>query len=165
MYGLNNVCRKYSFKAKRPKLGPAVSGLALPGPMHAVSALLHPDGTGHAASSSALLSAPTITTINSEIATVWAQTRLETNEEEDEEDEDESGSESDSGPGEGIVPQTSGIRGERGPPMIGNTRPAARTSPVPLLPPVEEEDEEFPIPLRTRKGKEPVGVAGVKRKR
>ena len=29
----------------------------------------------------------------------------------------------------------------------------------------DDGDDEFPIPLRTRKGKEPVGVVGVKRKR
>lgn len=29
----------------------------------------------------------------------------------------------------------------------------------------DDGDDEFPVPLRPRKGKEPVGVVGVKRKR
>ena len=76
--------------------------------------------------------------------------------EDDEDDEYESGS--DVGHPETIGPRTSGIRGE----VAG--KDAERESD---LPPVDEEDEEdeFPIPLRTRKGKEPVGVVGLKRKR
>lgn len=97
-----------------------------------------------------------ISSISAEIAAALAQAQVRALAEDDEDDEYESGS--DVGHPETIGPRTSGIRGE----VAG--KDAERESD---LPPVDEEDEEdeFPIPLRTRKGKEPVGVVGLKRKR
>ncbi|TCD66023.1 hypothetical protein EIP91_001923 [Steccherinum ochraceum] len=65
----------------------------------------------------------------------------------------------------GVVHNTSGIRGDDRA-SSGGGGGSERVVRI-----VEEEDDdevdvdEFPIPLRTRKGKEPVGVVGVKRKR
>lgn len=67
-----------------------------------------------------------------------------------------------------IVHNTSGIRGDGS--RRGDDRASGGGSER-VVRIVEEEDDdevdvdEFPIPLRTRKGKEPVGVVGVKRKR
>lgn len=84
--------------------------------------------------------------------------------EEDEEDGDGWGASSgnEMGMAESIVPNTSGIRGDEsgyagGDGVVGKG-----------IVYVEEDDEDsdtFPIPLRTRKGKDPVLVAGTKRKR
>ncbi|CAL1705054.1 unnamed protein product [Somion occarium] len=58
-----------------------------------------------------------------------------------------------------IGPHTSGIRG-------GGDDDEGDGMAVPLLEGVDGDDDVgIPIPLRTRKGKEPVGVVGVKRKR
>ena len=77
----------------------------------------------------------------------------------DKDDDDDYESESDVGFAESFGPKTSGIRGETG------TDPVRSSEREELLPSVDEEEDEFPIPLRTRKGKEPVGVIGLKRKR
>lgn len=99
-----------------------------------------------------------VASISAEIAAAiaQAQSRVYEDDEDELDDDDRSGSgsgqEMDS-PGT-IVPNTSGIRG------------LAETSGV--LPEMEEDDDDsdaFPIPLRTRKGKDPVTIAGQKRKR
>lgn len=100
--------------------------------------------------------------ISAEIAAALAQAQARAFEDDDD-DEYESGSDLGHAEGSGIGPKTSGIRGEseRDP-----GRSSAEGEREGLLPTVDEEEEdEFPIPLRTRKGKEPVGVIGLKRKR
>lgn len=97
--------------------------------------------------------------ISAEIAAALAQAQARAFEDDDDDDY-ESGS--DIGYVEGIGPKTSGIRGEAG---ADTGRSSAEREHEELLPTVDEEDDEFLIPLRTRKGKEPVGVVGLKRKR
>lgn len=98
--------------------------------------------------------------ISAEIAAALVQAQARAFEDEDDDDY-ESGS--DIGHTEGIGPNTSGIRGDVGG-DVGRSS-AEKEQNDGLLPTVEEEEDEFPIPLRTRKGKEPVGVVGLKRKR
>lgn len=157
--------RKYSFKSKKPKLDPNAPGANLVDTVRAVSTLLVPSAEGSEASSSLsptsdqALEPQVVATISREIAAALAQAHARAIEEADEDDY-ESGS--DLGHGEGIGPKTSGIRGSGG---RDPGRTSAEREREGLLPTVDEEEDEFPIPLRTRKGKEPVGVVGLKRKR
>ena len=97
--------------------------------------------------------------ISAEIAAALAQAQARAFED----DDDDYESESDIGSAEGIIGhKTSSIRGEVG---VDAARSSAEREQEALLPTVDEEEDEFPIPLRTRKGKEPVGVVGLKRKR
>ncbi|KAF7789507.1 hypothetical protein EIP86_000453 [Pleurotus ostreatoroseus] len=155
---------KYSFKSKKIKLDPQ-SELSIE-EARAVSALLqaHPDGEAVAAGvGGAPLEEQLVATISAEIAAALAKAQARIYEDEEFEDEEESGSEL--APAEGIVQNTSGIRGEDGEIGPGGGERAEGGNALGGLLGGEGEEEEFPVPLRTRKGKEPVGVAGLKRKR
>ena len=133
--------------------------------VRAVQALLLPQSPEGEGSSSLSPTSDTVlearvATISAEIAAALAQAQVRAFEEEEDDDYD---SGSDLGHhAEGIGPKTSGIRssGDREP----GREVVEKKDREGLLPTVDEEDE-FPIPLRTRKGKEPVGVVGLKRKR
>jgi hypothetical protein len=96
-----------------------------------------------------------VASISAEIAAalVHAQSRTYEEEDDDYDEDDESGQEV-NGP-ETIGPNTSGIRDD-------GLRDGKRILEV------EDEDDDsdaFPVPLRTRKGKESFGLVGTKRKR
>jgi hypothetical protein len=94
-----------------------------------------------------------VASISAEIAAAiaHAQSRLY---EDDDDEEDESGQEVEAP--ETIGPNTSGIRGDDG--LRDGTK---------MLEVVDEDydSDAFPIPLRTRKGKEALTLVGAKRKR
>jgi hypothetical protein len=107
-----------------------------------------------------------VASISAEIAAAIAQASSRTLDEDEDEMEEEEGIDDNDGwysgheigRPESIVPNTSGIRGSDGDDGGGGKGAGV----------VEDDDEDsdtFPIPLRTRKGKEPVSVAGNKRKR
>ena len=153
--------RKYNFKAKRMKLDPQ-SELSLE-EARAVSALLQSQPEGEASGSlQAPLEEQLVATISAEIAAALAKAQARIYEEDEYEEEDDSGSELGQ---DGIIPNTSGIRGEDGPGHSAGGDRGGAGKDFGVLLGGDEEDEEFPIPLRTRKGKEPVGVIGLKRKR
>ena len=162
-------CRKYSFKAKKAKLDPQ-SELSIE-EARAVSALLQtqPEG-GPSTSAQPPLEEQLVATISAEIAAALAKAQARIYEDEDGEEDEETGSEM--GQTDGIIPNTSGIRGEDGPGPSGGAgtgsgtdRGTSTATLGALLGGDEDEEEEFPVPLRTRTGKEPVGVIGLKRKR
>lgn len=100
-----------------------------------------------------------VASISAEIAAAIAQASSHALDGEDdvgEEDEDGERWTADSGTeigmAEGIVPKTSGIRGEAG-------------KDVDFMDDDDEDSDTFPIPLRTRKGKDPASIVGMKRKR
>lgn len=101
-----------------------------------------------------------VASISAELAAALAHAQARIYDEDEEDADDGTGSEFDYP--EGIIPNTSGIRGDELP-----SRAAGHVQetvvPLPLQP--EDEDDEFHIPLRTRRDKEPVGIAGLKRKR
>jgi hypothetical protein len=104
-----------------------------------------------------------VASISAEIAAAIAQAQTRIYEEED---DTESGSGQEMGRPETLRPNTSGIRGEDGQENDEGDREPKGMGMI-----LEDEDGEdddsdaFPIPLRTRKAKEPVGIAGNKRKR
>lgn len=163
-------CSKYNFKTKKMKLDPH-SELSLE-EARAVSALLQsqPEG-GSSDVAQGPLEEQLVATISAEIAAALAKAQARIYEDDDYEEDEESGSEL--GQTDGIAPNTSRIRDEdgHGPPSGGGGGGGGggeERAPVgadlgALL--GGDEEEEFPIPLRTRKGKEPVGVIGLKRKR
>ncbi|KAI0695697.1 hypothetical protein BC835DRAFT_1414667 [Cytidiella melzeri] len=149
---------KYSFKAKRPKLDSGDGSLNIP---ESVLALLSPcqEPSSSMAGPSQPCEPRVVASISAEIAAALAQAQARIYEEDDDDDDEGSGSEL--GFADSIVPITSGIRGED---IL--TSHSIRAEPVVQLPlPPEDGDDEFTIPLRTRKDKEPVGVVGLKRKR
>ena len=113
-----------------------------------------------------------VASISAEIAAAIAQASSRALDGEDDIEEDEieeedgdewgTGSGNEMGVAESIVPNTSGIRGDGGG-SVGGDGVGGKTGLC-----VEEDDEDsdtFPIPLRTRKGKDPAAVVGMKRKR
>ena len=153
---------KYSFKAKKPKLDPGDGSLDLPESVLALLAQSPGEPSNPAAGPSQDYEPRVVASISAEIAAALAQAQARIYDDDDDEDED--GSSSDLGfPETGIVPITSAIRAQDDPGEVG---PMSRPEPVVPLPlQTEDADDEFPIPLRTRKDKEPVGIAGLKRKR
>lgn len=108
-----------------------------------------------------------VASISAEIAAAIAQAQsrvYEDDDEEDEEEDEESGSGQEIGGPETIGPNTSGIRGLSD---VDRDDRAAEDEGGLLLADGDEDDDSdaFPIPLRTRKGKDPVSVIGTKRKR
>lgn len=163
---------KYSFKPKRPRLN-TESDDYLEESVQTISVLLSQADAQREAPPVAMNVPPVpapIPPLSAEVAAALAQRRLQAYEDEDEGDES-SGPEF--GMADGIRPNTSDIRGDhRRSPSVDDDRASGGGSEpvVHILEDVEGEDDEvdvdeFPIPLRTRKGKEPVGVVGVKRKR
>jgi hypothetical protein len=163
---LTHFIRRFSYKAKRRKLGDDDGDRELEESVRTITALLaHSDGVRNlqtSEDSGSSEEAPLevrVASISAEIAAAiaHAQSRLYDDDDDDddgEEDDDESGQEVE-GP-ETVGPNTSGIRGDDG------LRDAAKI----LV--VEDDDDDsdaFPIPLRTRKGKEALTLVGAKRKR
>ena len=142
--------RKYHLKAKKQKIS-GVDDPELEESVRTLSALFSQagnanrsveDGGSHEALEARVAS------ISAEIAAAIAQATSRALDADDEELEEEDGE----GDGwrsghESILPKTSGIRGES-----GNLED-------------DDDSDTFPIPLRTRKGKEAVSVVGTKRKR
>ena len=157
------ACRKYSFKAKKAKLDTQAE-LTLE-EARAVTALLqaHPDsggGEGSAGGGGTMhppLEEHLVATISAEIAAALAKAHARIYEDEEDGEDEESGSE------DGADPNISGVRGEDGEERRRGGELAGPTAA--LLGGDGEEEEEFPVPLRPRRGKEPAGVAGMKRKR
>lgn len=149
--------RRYSYKSKRRKIGDEDDDRELEESVRTITALLtHNDGgrrmqmSEDSGSSEEPPLEVRVASISAEIAAAiaHAQSRLY---DEDEED-DESGQEVE-GP-ESIGPNTSGIRGDDG--LDG----------AKILEVEDDDDSDaFPIPLRTRKGKEALTLVGAKRKR
>lgn len=164
-------CSKYSFKPKRPRLD-TESDDYLEESVQTISVLLSQADVHHMAPPIAMnvpTVAATMPPLTAEMAAALAQRRIQVYEEEDEGDES-------SGPEFGI---SDGLRAQMSAGAksstldVGDDRASgggAGVEPVVhILEGVEGEDDvdvdDFPIPLRTRNGKEPVGVVGVKRKR
>lgn len=160
--------RKYNFKAKKQKVSDTTGDLELEESVRTISALFSQNGG--VATRPLEASAPgepleaRVASISAEIAAAIAQASSRALDEDEDEMEEEEGVDDDDGWCSGheirrpetIVPNTSGIRGsgsdDSGKGFVG----------------VEDNDEDsdtFPIPLRTRKGKEPVSLVGIKRKR
>lgn len=105
-----------------------------------------------------------VASISAEIAAAIAQAQqpraLYDDDDEEEDEDEESGSGQEIGAQEMIGPNTSGIRG------LGTDMEAVHAARV-VLGEIEEDDDSdaFPMPLRTRRSKELVALAGVKRKR
>jgi hypothetical protein len=158
-HDLTHFIRRYSYKSKRRKIGDDDDDRELEESVRTITALLaHSDGARNMQTSEDSGSSEEpplevrVASISAEIAAAiaHAQSRLY----EDDEDDDESGQEVE-GP-ETIGPNTSGIRGDNG------LRDGAK-----ILEVQDEDDDSdaFPIPLRTRKGKEALTLVGAKRKR
>ena len=164
------ICQfsKYSFKAKKQKVSDETVDLALEESVRTISALF--SQTANHITPRSAESGPDepldsrVASISAEIAAAIAQASSRALDGEDDGEEDEveeedgeewgTGSGNELGMAEGIVPNTSGIRSDG----AGGKRIAC----------VDEDDEDsdtFPIPLRTRKGKDPAAVVGMKRKR
>jgi hypothetical protein len=161
--------RKYNFKAKKQKVSDTTEDLELEESVRTISALF--SQTGGVATRPLAVSMPgepleaRVASISAEIAAAIAQASSRALDEDEDEMEEEEGVDDDDGwcsgheigRPESIVPNTSGIRGS------GNDDNGGKG-----IAGVEENDEDsdtFPIPLRTRKGKEPVSLVGIKRKR
>ncbi|THH27503.1 hypothetical protein EUX98_g6694 [Antrodiella citrinella] len=168
---------KYSFKSKRPRLDTAESDDYLEESVQTISVLLSQGDMQRVAPPVTMNMMPGMQSymptsdgpLSTELAAAIAQRRREVYEDEEEEGDESSGAEF--GLIDVIQPNLSGIRGDGGKsPVVEDGRTSSGAEPVVhILEGVDDEDEvdvdEFPIPLRTRKGKEPVGVVGSKRKR
>ncbi|KAG2349894.1 hypothetical protein BDR05DRAFT_1055465 [Suillus weaverae] len=160
---------KYNFKAKKQKVSDTTEDIELEESVRTISALF--SQTGGVATRPLEASAPgepleaRVASISAEIAAAIAQASSRALDEDEDEMEEEEGVDDDDGwcsgheigRPESIVPNTSGIRGS------GNDDSGGKG-----IAGVEDNDEDsdtFPIPLRTRKGKEPVSLVGIKRKR
>jgi len=173
--------RKYSFKAKKQKVFDETADLELEESVRTISALFSQTvNANHIAPRSAEYSGPDeqlesrVASISAEIAAAIAQASSQALDDEDDVGEDGfeeedgegwgAGSENEKGIAESIMPSTSGIRGDGRAKRRGARGDGVGKS----IGCVEEDDEDsdtFPIPLRTRKGKDPASVVGVKRKR
>lgn len=94
-----------------------------------------------------------VASISAEIAAAIAHAQSRVYDDEDEEDEDEDESEQEMDGPDIIGPHTSGIRGRDGMKILD------------LENDEDDDSDAFPIPLRTRKGKEALSFVGTKRKR
>lgn len=158
--------RKYNFKAKKRKVAED-DDRELAESVRTISALFQsgantmaPTSTNYVPSDEPLEAR--VASISAEIAAAIAQAQARVYEDDEDEEDEESGSGQEMGGLETIGPNTSGIRGdEHG--RDGDTRPVGKEGP--LLEDEDDDSDAFPIPLRTRKGKEPVAIIGTKRKR
>jgi hypothetical protein len=157
-------CSKYNFKAKKLKVADEHE---LEESVRTISALFQVGANSMAPSSAEYITSEPlevqVASISAEIAAAIAQAHQgRVYEDEEEEEDDESGSGQDMAGPEMIGPNTSGIRG-------GDNRLAIDGDSRAVGGGLEEEEEDdsdtFPVPLRTRKGKESVAVIGTKRKR
>lgn len=175
--------RKYSFKAKKQKVSDGTADVELEESVRTISALFSQTANANViAPRSAECSGPDeplesrVASISAGIAAAIAQASSQALD--GEEDVEEDGVEEEDGNGwgagsgnemdmpESIVPNTSGIRGDGGESESGCT--GADGAGGKDIRCVEEDDEDsdtFPIPLRTRKGKDSGSVVGMKRKR
>jgi hypothetical protein len=152
--------RRYSYKPKRRKIGDEEDDRKLEESVRTITALLtHSERSRHLQTSEDSGSSEEpplevrVASISAEIAAAIAQVQTRLYDDDDEE-EDDSGQEVE-GP-ETIGPNTSGIRGDDG--LHDGTK----------ILEIDDEDDDsdaFPIPLRTRKGKEALSLVGTKRKR
>ncbi|KAG1772685.1 hypothetical protein EDD22DRAFT_859693 [Suillus occidentalis] len=150
---------KYNFKAKKQKVSDTTEDLELEESVRTISALF--SQTGSVATRPLEASTPG-EPLEARAAIAQASSRA-LDEDEDEMEEEEGVDDDDGwcsgheiGIPESIVPNTSGIRGS-GDDNGGKGIPGVEDN--------DEDSDTFPIPLRTRKGKEPVSLVGIKRKR
>jgi len=161
---------KYSFKAKKQKVSDEADDLELEESVRTISALfsqgandIAPQSTESSGSDEPLEAR--VASISAEIAAAIAQASSRALDADDDEIEEEGVEEEDGegwstgsgheiGGAESIVSNTSGIRGNG----VGGKG-------IRCVEEDEEDSDTFPIPLRTRKGKEPVSLVGIKRKR
>lgn len=175
--------RKYSFKAKKQKVSDETADFELEESVRTISALFsQTSNANYIAPRSAECSGSDeplesrVASISAEIAAAIVQASSQALDGEDDVEED--GGEEEDGDGwgassgnemgmaESIVPNTSGIRGDGGESESGYTGGGGVGGKG--IDCVEEDDEDsdtFPIPLRTRKGKDAASVVGMKRKR
>ena len=153
------LCNKYRSKAKRPKLDSGNGDLNVPDSVLAM--LSTPQGLGEPSSSTAGSSQPldarVVGSISAELAAALIQAQNRIYEEDDEDYDEISGSELNF---ESIMPNTSGIRDED-----ALTNEAGYSGRTEAMVSKQDGEDDFPIPLRKRKEKESVGIAGLKRKR
>ncbi|TFK54869.1 hypothetical protein OE88DRAFT_971650 [Heliocybe sulcata] len=169
---------KFSFKAKRPRLDNDAEDESLVESVRAISALFAhqagEEGPQDSASEDEGLEAR-VANVSAEIAAAIAKAHAQMYATDNEDISD--GSEGESG---GVEPNVSGVR--HGTPRGGedshnratngtdrnlpSTMPETIASRIAMvLNEQENEDGDFPIPLRTRKGKEPVAVLSGKKRR
>ncbi|KAG6909713.1 hypothetical protein DXG01_015915 [Tephrocybe rancida] len=153
---------KYNFKGKKRRMNDDDDDdQDLAESVRTISALFQAGGNAMQPASADEPLEVRVASISAEIAAAIAkaQSRRYPDDDEDEEDDEESGSGQEIDGPEIICPNTSGIRGLD----IGDVRTVEKDERQRL---VEEDDDSdaFPVPLRTRKGKDSP-VAGTKRKR
>ncbi|KAH9901593.1 hypothetical protein C8Q73DRAFT_636074 [Cubamyces lactineus] len=186
---------KYSFKAKRPKLADSnAADQDLEASVRTLSALLSQGNSnlipgGGPTAGEAILEDRMAATLSAEIAAALVQqdSRLARSghvdlygegdpEDDDELEEDQYDSGPDRGPPECGIRDGQSLAVNRGGPLVdlasdgrGHAGKTGTGKEVQVMIVEGLADEAFPIPLRTRKGKEPVGTAlvssGLKRKR
>lgn len=173
--------RKYSFKAKKQKVFDETVDLELEESVRTISALFSQTANAnHIAPRSAESSGPDeqlesrVASISAEIAAAIAQASSQALDDEDdgedgfEEEDGEgwgAGSENEKDTAESIVPSTSGIRGDSRAKRGGARGDGVGGKSIGCVEEDDEDSDTFPIPLRTRKGKDPASVVGMKRKR
>ncbi|KAH8106832.1 hypothetical protein BXZ70DRAFT_252612 [Cristinia sonorae] len=147
---------KYNFKPKRPRLE-TESDDYLEDSVQTISVLLgQSEGQQYRGTPIAMNIPPVIAPFPSGVIASHNQVY-------DDDDEGDESSGAEFGLRDAFGPNISAIRGEYGKSNAEDDRAGE-----PVVHILEDDDvdvDEFPIPLRTRKGKEPVGVVGVKRKR
>lgn len=156
-FNSRSCLRKYDFKGKKRKISEDDDEQSLAESVRTISALFQ--AGGNALQPDASLEVR-VASIGAEIAAAIAQAQsrvYEIDEEEDEEDEESGSGQELAGP-EIIGPNTSGIRD------LGNEAASGVDKEGRIF--VEEDDDSdaFPVPLRTRKGKDSPTI-GNKRKR
>lgn len=156
--------RKYDFKGKKRKISEDDDERNLAESVRTISALFQAGGNAilpnarNGVQSDASLEVR-VASIGAEIAAAIAQAQsrvYEVDEEEEEDEDEESGSGQELGGPEIIGPNTSGIRD------LGNE--AVRDKEGRILLEEDDDSDTFPMPLRTRKGKDSPTI-GNKRKR
>ncbi|KAH7930779.1 hypothetical protein BV22DRAFT_1190893 [Leucogyrophana mollusca] len=175
---------KYNFKAKKQKLSEEADDLELEESVRTISSLFAQSGTANGvAARLAEAGGPDeplearVASISAEIVAAIAQASSRALDEDADELEEEEGMDDEDGDGwgsgsgheigghESIVPNTSGIRGSGDGGESGRIGAGVGGKRVGSVEEDDEDSDTFPIPLRTRKGKEPVALIGMKRKR
>ncbi|KAF8894616.1 hypothetical protein BD779DRAFT_1434829 [Infundibulicybe gibba] len=158
---------KYNFKGKKRKVADEDDDHELAESVRTISALFHAGANTLLPVAGGLPSTDSldmrVATISAEIAAAIAQAQSRVyGDEDDDEEEGDSGSGQEMGMPDIIGPNTSGIRG-LGDDEVGIAQTEGRR----LLGVGDDDDDSdaFPAPLRTRKSKDLIPVAGMKRKR